>query len=187
MKNTDNYLRHTGRQHGGNHCYGHILAYKRVRRAQYMSSAHSSHALPLLPGYTLLQRPPRPPDTHTLPNGCHHNEFLPPTIWSRQDSAGVVSCHRGNSTHISLQKGILVFKKTIFWKCFRLIETFKRQFFATLYAQMSEDKCPGPLLLTWIIFNPSVDEFGSGWVIPPHILLGMWLLIHTGIKLNPCW
>ena len=28
--------------------------------------------------------------------------------------------------------------------------------------------------------------FGNGYVISPHILLGIWLLSHAGIKINPC-
>ena len=29
-------------------------------------------------------------------------------------------------------------------------------------------------------------KFGNGWVIPAETLLGMWLLIHAGIKVKPC-
>ena len=30
-------------------------------------------------------------------------------------------------------------------------------------------------------------KFGYGYVISTHTLLGMWLLIHDGIKVEPCW
>ena len=30
-------------------------------------------------------------------------------------------------------------------------------------------------------------SFGNGRVIASHILLGMWLPIHAGIKVNRCW
>ena len=62
-----------------------------------------------------------------------------------------------------------------------------------------------PLLLTWFNFNPSMDikweikllihsqtstvqplKFGNGYVIPSNTLMGMWLLIHADIKVNPC-
>ena len=29
-------------------------------------------------------------------------------------------------------------------------------------------------------------KFGNGWAILYHILLGMWLVIHAGIQVNPC-
>ena len=29
-------------------------------------------------------------------------------------------------------------------------------------------------------------KFRNGLVISPHILPGMWLLIHAGIKVKPC-
>ena len=31
-----------------------------------------------------------------------------------------------------------------------------------------------------------VLKFEDGWVVSFHILLGVWLLIHAGIKVNPC-
>ena len=36
--------------------------------------------------------------------------------------------------------------------------------------------------------TPTVQlmKFGYEWVNSPHILLGIWLLIHAGIKGNPC-
>ena len=53
----------------------------------------------------------------------------------------------------------------------------------------------GPLLLTWFKFNPNMDykvwdeityrfpvQFGNGWIISSQTLLGMWFLIHVGIK-----
>ena len=36
-------------------------------------------------------------------------------------------------------------------------------------------------------FNDTPFKFGNGWVISLHTLLGLWLHIHTGIKVNPCW
>ena len=30
-------------------------------------------------------------------------------------------------------------------------------------------------------------KFGNGWAISFHTLLGKWLLIHAGIKVNSCW
>ena len=33
--------------------------------------------------------------------------------------------------------------------------------------------------------NAVALKFGNGWVIPWHTLLGMWLLIHAVIKINP--
>ena len=27
---------------------------------------------------------------------------------------------------------------------------------------------------------------GNGWIISPHTLLGMWIHIHAGTKVNPC-
>ena len=70
--------------------------------------------------------------------------------------------------------------------------------------QHHKDSFQASLLLTWINFNPSMDElldhykewnkisyqflkFGNGWVISAHTFLGMWLLLHAGIKVNPRW
>ena len=39
-------------------------------------------------------------------------------------------------------------------------------------------ECPFPN------FNDGIVEFGNGYVISSHTLQGMWLLIHTGIKVN---
>ena len=42
-------------------------------------------------------------------------------------------------------------------------------------------------LLTWFNFDPSTVQplkFGNRWVISSHTLLGMWLLIYGGLKLN---
>ena len=68
----------------------------------------------------------------------------------------------------------------------------------------------GPLLLTWFNlkpawisnyihykgwdeiaylspnFNGAAVEFTNGYVISSRSLLGMWLLIYTGIEVNPC-
>ena len=48
----------------------------------------------------------------------------------------------------------------------------------------------GPLLLTWFNLNPSKD---SNYIhyrvwdgIWSHTLLDIWLIIHAGIKINPC-
>ena len=54
-------------------------------------------------------------------------------------------------------------------------------------------------LATWNNFDPGMKllvhsqtsrvqplMYGNGLVIPSPILLGMWLLIHAGIKVNPC-
>ena len=60
--------------------------------------------------------------------------------------------------------------------------------------------CQGPILQTWPNLNPSMDKqlihhkvwgeitypFPNRWVIPSHTFLGMWLLIHAGIKVDPC-
>ena len=35
-------------------------------------------------------------------------------------------------------------------------------------------------------FNGATVEVWNGKVISSHTLLGMWLLIHAGIKVNPC-
>ena len=44
----------------------------------------------------------------------------------------------------------------------------------------------GTLLLTWFYFKPSMDKLRNGEVISSHTVLSMWLLIHAGIKVNPC-
>ena len=50
------------------------------------------------------------------------------------------------------------------------------------------------ILLIWIIFNPRItnyihytgrDKLGL-YKISSHTLLGMWLLIHAEIEINPC-
>ena len=70
-------------------------------------------------------------------------------------------------------------------------------------------KLQEPLLLIWVNFYPCMDKywhslhnviwnyfsipklqrllkFGNGEVISNHALLGMWILIYTWIKVNPC-
>ena len=37
------------------------------------------------------------------------------------------------------------------------------------------------------IFNGAPLKFGNEYVIASYILLYMWLLIHAGIKVDPCW
>ena len=81
------------------------------------------------------------------------------------------------------------------------------------WIERTTSKLLGPLLLTWINFNHYMDKyfhplwsgrwnylllihsqtstavllkFGDGYVILPHALLGMWLLIHAEIEVNPC-
>ena len=68
----------------------------------------------------------------------------------------------------------------------------------------------GPILLTWLIFNPIEKQFYSlylwdetNYLCPnfigvtaklwesikdfiPHFTMGLWLIIHTGIRVNPC-
>ena len=63
-------------------------------------------------------------------------------------------------------------------------------------SRYTSDLLLGPLLLTWINFNPGwistpiikcgmkllIHSFWNRYVISSYTLLGMWLLIHAGIK-----